>query len=194
MRFLLLLLLACTPLMAAAQHTEKPLQHYLAGAVPERDGMVVFEDTIAVPHLSKAQIYERLHAFTTGLIEVEQKLPASRITAQSPSEGLIVATIEEYIWFKRTALAWDRALMRYQLVFSISDGAFVAIMRNIRYNYEGVENPGTDTDYRAEDWITDREALSRNGRKLTRVAGRKFRVKTIDRKDEIFAAAAASCR
>ena len=44
-----------------------------------------------------------------------------------------------------------------------------------------------DDDRRAEDWITDANAFTKNGTKLARISG-KFRTKTIDRKDEIFAA------
>ena len=47
---------------------------------------------------------------------------------------------------------------------------------------EAVERTSSFT---AEEWITDEEALSKDGKKLTRISGR-FRRATIDRKDEIF--------
>lgn len=188
-RFLLLTLTLFVASIALAQKPAKPLEYYLRGAVPERNGMVVFEDTFSLPHRSKAQIFASLQSLTQELIETKEKLKNSRITEQSEGEGVIAASIEEYLWFKRNAYVWDRALIRYQLIFQVEEGRFIATIRNIRYDYEGASTPGTDTHYKAEDWITDREALTSNGKKLTRVGGKKFRVRTIDRKDQIFTAA-----
>ncbi|MDO5074808.1 MAG: DUF4468 domain-containing protein [Bacteroidales bacterium] len=190
MRILFLLLLVSSSLLAVAQPQVRPTAHYLAGAVTERNGMVVFEQKFPVAQRSRAQIYERLQQLVHQLVEVKDKLPHSRITELSPDSGTIAASVEEYIWFKRNAFVWDRAVMRYQLVFNIVDEAFTATMRNIRYDYESIQGTGVDSNYKAEDWITDRAALTSKGKKLTRVGGRKFRVRTIDRKDDIFAAAA----
>ena len=59
-------------------------------------------------------------------------------------------------------------------------------MRNIRYLYDDISQAQT---YRAEQWITDKEALNKAGTKLLRIPG-KFRRFTIDRKDAIFLGAA----
>ena len=59
-------------------------------------------------------------------------------------------------------------------------------MRNLRYLYDDIPNAEV---YRAEDWITDSEALNKSKTKLLRLPG-KFRRFTIDRKDAIFRGAA----
>lgn len=190
MRILLSLIFSCFALFSAAQPQALPTENYLTGAVPMKNGQVVFEQRFPVQHSNKQQIYDRLKSFTQQLIDVKEKHPNSRITELSPESGIVAASVEEYIWFKRNAFVWDRALMRYHLVFQATDEGFTATMRHIRYNYEGQNEAGIDTEYKAEDWITDQEALSHNGMKLTRVAGKKFRVRTIDRKNVIFSAAA----
>ena len=50
-----------------------------------------------------------------------------------------------------------------------------------------MDRPDTDgLETRAEEWITDKEGLNKSKTKLSKISG-KFRRKTIDRKDEIFA-------
>ena len=56
----------------------------------------------------------------------------------------------------------------------------------MQYLYDDINS---DEIYYAENWITDHNALKKNGTQLTRIGG-KFRRFTIDRKDEIFRGAA----
>ena len=73
-----------------------------------------------------------------------------------------------------------------QLVLQVEDGKFSATMRRLHYRYDPEITAGEfDEDRRAEQWITDDAALTKNGTKLQRVSG-KFRVFTIDRKNEVF--------
>ncbi len=63
-------------------------------------------------------------------------------------------------------------------------------MRRLHYRYDPEVTAGEfNDDRRAENWITDEAALTKNGTKLARVSG-KFRSFTIDRKNEIFKGAA----
>ena len=188
MKQLLIILLLLCPFVGQAQ---KQQSKYLAGAVPVVNGMVVFSERIPANGLSKAERFERMQAYVTQIVDVKDKLPNSRITQASLKEGVIAASVQEYLWFKRNSLVWDRTQFFYQLVVQVEDDATHIMLRNLRYYYEGAETPNADLNYRAEDWITDAEALKKGGKKLTRVAGRKFRVKTIDRKDEIIAGAVA---
>ena len=74
----------------------------------------------------------------------------------------------------------------YQLFLQVDDGKFSATMRRLHYRYDPEITAGEfDEDRRAEQWITDDAALTKNGTKLQRVSG-KFRVFTIDRKNEVF--------
>ena len=94
--------------------------------------------------------------------------------------------MEEYLYFKRTPLVNHRVHFYYQIIFTASDGGFKVQMRNLRYLYDDIPNAEV---YRAEDWITDSEALNKSKTKLLRLPG-KFRRFTIDRKDAIFRGAA----
>lgn len=55
-------------------------------------------------------------------------------------------------------------------------------MSHIRYYYEEKRNPQR---MKAEEWITDKEAVNKKNTKLLPITG-KFRRKTIDRKDYLF--------
>ena len=66
-------------------------------------------------------------------------------------------------------------------MLTIEDGKVSAELRNISYTYSLTDTPQR---IEAEDWITDKEAITKNN-KLNRGSG-KFRVKTIDLKDELF--------
>ena len=53
--------------------------------------------------------------------------------------------------------------------------------------------PGQDNVMLAEEWITDKEALRKDGTQLRRGTSKKFRVATIDRKNELFRGAGKAC-
>jgi colicin import membrane protein len=55
-------------------------------------------------------------------------------------------------------------------------------MSHIKYFYEEERNPQR---YKAEEWITDKEAVNKKNTRLLPLTG-KFRRKTIDRKDYLF--------
>lgn len=94
------------------------------------------------------------------------------------------------MYFKRTNWQIHRVRFYYQLVFTVSDGKFDVMMRRLHYRYDPEVTAGDfDDDRRAENWITDDAALTKNGTRLARISG-KFRTHTIDRKNEIFKQAA----
>lgn len=199
-RILILLSMACASLTFSAQTqsvaTNKQVvaTNYLAGAVTTNNGFVEFKEIIAASGKSKAELFNAIKTFTQKeIIESENHLPNTRITEMNPEEGVIAASVVETLWFKRKAWTSDFAEMHYQLVFIVEDGRVEATMRNIKYGYEPMKIHGQDNLLRAEEWITDKEALSKDGKKLTKVAGKKFRTKTIDRKNQIFEAVAKAC-
>lgn len=163
---------------------------YLSGAVPMENGMVMYHKTYAVPDKSAADIYAALRDYTQhNLVEGPDHGPQARITQDSPEEGLLVASIEETLWFLRRPMRSDFAQFYYQMIYEVKDGEFTVTMRSLRYLYNFSTNENDVTSLRAEEWITDKEALAKKGTKLARVNG-KFRRCTIDRKDAIFAASA----
>lgn len=180
-----------------AQTTDKAqiltTDNYLKGAVTEKNGVVVFEETFIVPGKSKVDIFDSLKNYTQSIVTGENHLPQSRITELSPNKDIIAASVEETLWFKRTALVSDFARFFYQLVFEVSDGQFKVTLLRLRYIYEPMATPGQDNVMLAEEWITDKEALKKDGAQLRRGTSRKFRVATIDRKNELFRGAGRAC-
>lgn len=188
MKKILILLLLTLPLAVTAQKGKDDPSKYLAGAVPVTpEGYVYFERTYEAPGKSKAELFEALRNYTqTIIVEGEDHLPQARITEADSVTGIIAASIEEYLYFKRKAWTMDRVRFYYQLIYRIEDGKFNIEMRRLHYLYDDVPQA---QDYRAENWITDKEALNASKTKLTRIGG-KFRRFTIDRKDDIFRGAA----
>lgn len=179
---LVALLLACS-LGATAQNYSDP--KYLAGAVPEENGFVVFRQTFQCPGRSSSDIYNSLEAYTKALLKGPDHLQQCRITQATLDEGVVAASMEETLTFRSSAWILDTARFFYQIVFTAHDGSFDAMLRRIHYIYEPMEVSGVPTGLSAEDWITDREALNKKGQ-LRKVGGKKFRRATIDRKDAIF--------
>lgn len=175
------------PALAFAQKSED-LSKYMAGAVPVNDaGFVYFDRNYNVTGKSKIEIFRLLRDYTLNeIVGNENSLEQARITEADSVAGTVVASMEEYLYFKRKAWTMDRVRFYYQLIFRVEDGKFNVEMRNIRYLYDDLPK---DNVYRAEKWITDEEALNKSKTKLLKVPG-KFRRFTIDRKDEIFTGAA----
>lgn len=187
MRFIkhLFLLLLCVGFTtsAAAQNFSDP--KYLAGAVPEENGFVIFRQTYDCPGKSQADIYDALEGYAKSLLKSKVHLVQCRITQMTPEEGVVAASMEETLTFKSTNWILDTARFFYQIAFVAHDGKFEVMLRRIHYIYEPMEVHGVETGLAAEDWITDREALNKKGQ-LRKIAGKKFRRATIDRKDELF--------
>jgi hypothetical protein len=181
------LLLLALALPISAQTTDD-MSKYLVGAVPVNEqGFVYFSRNYNAPDKSRQQLFTLLRDYTQQtLVEGADHLPQARITEADSVAGTVVASMEEYLYFKRKAWVMDRVRFYYQLIFRIEDGKFNVEMRNIRYIYDDVPDQPV---YRAEKWITDEEALNKAKTKMLKLPG-KFRRFTIDRKDAIFRGAA----
>lgn len=193
MKKIVLLLMMLLPLGTIAQK-QQDMSKYLAGAVPEQNGIVVFEKSFNVPNKTRAEIHDSLKAYLTeAILKGENVLPQTRIQEDQPETGTLAIAAEEFLYFKRKALVTDGTRFYYQLVTQAEDGKFTITMRRIRYIYDLTETPSTqanpDVCFTAEKWITDAEALNKKQTKLLKIPG-KFRRFTIDRKDEIFNGAA----
>ena len=158
-------------------------QKYLAGAVPEVNGKVVFSTTIKAEGKSKKQIYETLLDEMTKMTTEPNQFEQSRITlSDDQNYKQIVASYQEWLVFKNKPLNLDRTRFFYTIIADIKDGEANVQLTRIHYLYDEERDPFT---YQAEEWITDRYGLNKKQTKLSRVSG-KFRRKTIDRKDYIF--------
>jgi colicin import membrane protein len=193
MKRLIIALLTCLPLAAVAQGNtweqtqqkvnERTNPKYLAGAVPEVDGKVVFETTIKAPGKSKKEIYNILLDEFTKMTKEENQFEQSRIVLSDDEHfEKLIASYQEWLVFKNKPLELDRTRLFYNLMADIKDGEATVKMTRIYYLYDEERQP---TTFQAEDWITDRYGLTKKKNKTSRVSG-KFRRKTIDRKDYIF--------
>lgn len=189
---LLLLATALMPLAAGAQDWNNP--KYLKGAVTQNEqGIVAFTRTYECPGKSRAELFGLLRDYLRNdLFKGENALNQCRLVENDSVEGLLAARMDEYLYFSRKAFVTHRTRFTYELIFQVADNSFSVEMRNLRYLYEEQETPNAQPlDIRAEKWITDAEALSKKGTLLRKP--RKFRVFTIERKDEIFSNAARLC-
>ena len=156
---------------------------YLAGAVPEVNGKVVFSTTIKAPGKTKKEIYTLLLDDFKKIMKEPNQFEQSRIVlADEENYSQIIASYQEWLVFKNKPLVLDRTRLFYHLMAEISDGEATIKMTRIYYFYDEERQP---TTYQAEEWINDHYGLNKKMTKTARVSG-KFRIKTIDRKDYLF--------
>ena len=181
------------PLAAVAQDNtwEQPEQtavvgnpdaKYLAGAVPEVDGRVVFTTTIKAPGKSAKQLFDLLRKDMERITKESNQFEQSRIAVADSAKMQVVGNYQEWLVFKNKPLNLDRTRLFYTLIADCRDGEATIQLTRIHYLYD---EERTSMTYRAEEWITDRWGLNKKQTKLARVSG-KFRRKTIDRKDYLF--------
>lgn len=211
MKKIIVALFACLPLMCMGQNTwevpeEKKTEEakpkhqkkalfdtkknedakYLAGAVPEVDGRVVFTLDKDVPGMSAGEIYQKVYDVINAMTKEENQFPQSKIAVVNKSEHTIAARLKEWLVFQSSFLSLDRTIFNYTLIAKATDGHLLLTMERLSYQYEMDRTDVRDgLDTKAEDWITDKEALNKKQTKLLKYSG-KFRRKTIDRKDNIF--------
>ncbi len=157
---------------------------YLAGAVSVVDGRVQWNLEVDAPGKSADQIYDMVYDYLKALTSSENQLEGSQIALVNKEEHSIIATVKEWLVFKETVLSIDRAATSYVLSAECKDQHLSVILTRIIFDY--TENvPTREGIMRAEEWITDEEALNQKGTKLLPGCAR-FRRKMCDRKDEVF--------
>ena len=183
MRHITLLILLVLPLtLIARQKTDD--QKYLLGAVPEQDGLVTFQKSFTVTDKDSQLIHDIVYAYIADSIAAKSiQGNYSRISPKS--EQAIVARVEEYMVFQKAFLSLDRTRFRFLLNAEI-DGKKVSLtLTQISYYYNEDMEGKNGVTYRAEEWITDAQAVNKAGTKLYPRSG-KFRRKTVDRAEAIF--------
>lgn len=158
-----------------------PDAKYLKGAVPVEDGKVVFRKEIDAAGKTAFQIYNIIGQFLQDETKEENQLNSTLIKADTTDYEL-GASYEEWLVFRSNAISLDRSRFYYVLKAKCMNGKAIIEMSHIKYLYEEERNPQR---YKAEEWITDEEAVNKKNTKLLPVVG-KFRRKTIDRKDYLF--------
>ena len=175
----LLLIFLCLPIVLQAQDESK----YLEGAVPVIDGKVTFSTSIQAKGMNRTQIYDKVLEWANKYFQPKENLNP-KILYSNPEKAEIIAGGEEYIVFKHNYLILDRTRIYYNLIANCENEKCDLTMTRIHYWYEEEIDGGYK--YKAEKWITDKEALNKSKTKLAKVSG-KFRKETIDYKDRIFA-------
>lgn len=201
MKKLVTILMMAMPLAAMAQNVwEKPKEEslektakvvtvkenkdekYLRGAVPIVNGDVCWTLDVDVPGKSAQDIYDKMYKTLTDLTKSEGQLEGSAVSLVNKQDHIIVASVREWLLFSSNFISLDRSKFYYTLVARCSDGHLNMTMDRISYKYEEERNKQV---YKAEEWISDDNAVNKKNTKLYRGSA-KFRRKTIDRKDQIF--------
>jgi flavin reductase (DIM6/NTAB) family NADH-FMN oxidoreductase RutF len=170
--YILIMAMAFMPVISLAQADNK----YLAGAVPEEEGKIVFRKEYELKGADRDAIYERVYNWLEERMKVNEN--NSRILFTKKEDGQIVAQGEEYLVFSSNAFSLDRALMSYNIIAFCEQDKCEIQMERIRYQYE-------DKKYAAEEQISDKMALNKKKTAIFR-GNRKFRVYTVDFVDALF--------
>ena len=183
----LLFTLFCLCLPAMLQAQDKDDSKYLAGAVPEVDGKVVFTKEFSIPGMSQDEIYERLLGWMDARLKENEN--TSRVVFSDKEKGQIVGIGDEWIVFSSTALSLDRTKILYQLTVTCQPEKSVLEVEKIRFNYrEGKEK------YTAEEWIVDKYALNKAKTKLVRRSIERHHCQSSGRRKEGRKERGESCR
>lgn len=155
---------------------------YLAGACPLVDGKVTWQQTIEASGLSSKEIYDRLQKFFMDFCEGKNQTDRSNVSVVEETKHQIGVRIQEWLVFENKPLSLDRTKFNYQIIADCSDGSVSVTLRNISYIYEEERGGGP---MKGEEMLADENALNKKGDGFNLGGYKKFRMKTIDRKDEI---------
>lgn len=180
---------AVSPKTAAKKVTDiEDLTPYLAGAVPMVNGKVVFGLDIDVPGKSAGEIYNKVFGYINSLtVDDNQNTKGearSKIVIVNKGTHSIAAKMYEWLVFTNNFVMIDQTEFNYTLIATCTEGHLHVSLERISYTYEA--NRSTGFTLPAQEVITDKASLNKKMTKLVAPYG-KFRRKTIDRKNEIFA-------
>lgn len=180
-RILYTLALLAICLSAVAQENYNIEKYLKAGAVPTVGGKVVFTDSVSiVDGYTAEQVNTLARAWVESFLKDRD---AARNRVVKEENGRIDVMAQQEIVFANNAFSYDKAQMNYVVTLNSAPDKCIISISRISYNY----NDGTTTEVIiAEDYITDENAVNKKGTRLIPMTG-KFRRKTIDTADEIFA-------
>lgn len=171
----ILLFLLLFPALLYAQ-SEK----YMAGAVPEIDGKVVFMRELNVQDFSKEQIMKALTEWCNNTFIGQ----SDRVLYTNAEDGEIAAQGEDEMLIK-IGLFPSKVRVLYVLSVKCSEGKCTLTTSKIKYK----NNPSSDNPNEvitAEEFITDKHALNKAKTKLFKGTG-DYRSNTIDIVDKLAA-------
>lgn len=171
-------MLSLLPTLVLAQSNNRDDSKYLAGAVPEVDGKVVFTKEFSIPGMSQDEIFQRLNAWMETHMKKNEN--TSRVVFADKEKGQVVSLGDEWIIFSSSALSLDRTRILYQMAAFCEPEKCNIEISKIRFIYqEGKER------FTAEEWIVDEYTLNKDKTKLIRGLA-KWRRKSVDFMDDMF--------
>ena len=172
-------------LFAFARDNYEQNPKYGKGAVPQdENGDAYFTQTVDIPeNISEDICYEILMNWAKGRF-AQPYAQSGRILNEDSQTHRFIFHVDQIIVFKSTGFVADESKISYNFSVAVKNGQFTMTMTDIKYRYEEGREGGGKA-FPAEDWITDKEAYNRAGTKFLRSTG-KFRIKTIDLKDQLF--------
>ena len=158
---------------------------YLEGACPMVGNKIVWQKYFNADSKSAKEIYDIMLKFLQKMTKEEGQTQKSNVAVVNEEEYQIGARFVEKMVFQNSALSLDQAEFAYQLLVYCIDGRCEVVIKNMTYIYEADREGGGV--FPAEDMISDDIALNKKKDGFRKGGVKKFRMKTIDRKDEIFA-------
>lgn len=181
MKKFFVVVLAFFAISAANAQNNEDMRYLKKGAVSVEHGRVVFKDSISIV---QGYTPEQMTAVARGWMEKFLEEKGNRKNQViSDRDNRIMATAQMEIVFTKNALSYDKAIMNFVLTINSTSENCVLKIDRIKYNYD--DGSGYESIL-AEDYITDEQAVNKKGTRLYPITG-KFRRKTIDAADEIFA-------
>ncbi len=156
---------------------------YLAGAVPEKEGKVVFSADIPTEGATAEGNYQKAYDFLNNLAHEDCQTNKSQVAIVNPEEHSIVATYTEMLTLYKAALELDRTQFNYIIIVSCTDEQVNVSIERLSFDYNYTKTP---THMTAEETITDDQLLTANGTRLKKVYA-KFRRAAVDRMRAIIA-------
>lgn len=186
-KLLIIIIAMALPIVAMQAREKRDDSKYLAsGAVPtDANGIVVWHQAFAAPGHSAAAIFEKMKSYLDGIEKAAIHDHRTNFIEANMETGVIVLRCEEWMVFKHKPLNLDRTRFRYHFQVQCADGRCDMTITQVSYYYEEDLEGNNGKTYKAEEWITDREAINKKGNKLLPYSG-KFRRKTIDRVEALF--------
>ncbi len=157
---------------------------YLAGAVPEQDGKIVYAADIATPSLTAAEAYDKMYRYMTSLAAAQEQTDKSHIAIVDKTNYNIVGTYVERLTLNKRFLQLDITEFGYTMIVSCHDGTTHVSLERLYYVYP--TKSGTER-MTAEETIADSVLLTKDGTHLRKYNSR-FRRATVDRMRALLAA------
>lgn len=151
-------------------------KRYLAGAIPMKDGKVVFNRQLDITGIATQTAMELTQQWAKVTLAANGY--NGKIYNIDNNAGTLIMNIDGNLIFKSSAFQLDKATISLILDIRFNNDRCMLTFRNIRYLYAINPNNKNMDVIMADNWITDKEALNKAGTKMYAMNG-KFRIRTV---------------